>query len=143
MPCITIPINPIGPILEIGISSPASQLTSGSAKPQAIWFKALADTGCTHTSIHASVAQKSGLKVIGKGGAQTPGGNTAVNVYHGDLFIRSLISWSSNFDWQFADRGLVEMVNPNPNFDALLGMDILNLGTFTTHGGLKVATFCW
>jgi hypothetical protein len=47
------------------------------------------------------------------------------------------------FDWQFGDRGLFEMINQNPNFDVLLGMDILNQGQFTTNGGLKQATFCW
>lgn len=73
----------------------------------------------------------------------TTAGNIAVNSYHGDLFIRSLITWTSSFDWSFNDRGLMEMVNQNPQFDILLGMDILNQGNFSMNGGLKQATFCW
>ena len=143
MPCINLPINPIGPTLDIGISLPLSLNPAGAAHPQISWFRAIADTGCSHTSIHSSVATKCGLAVLGKGGARTPGGNTVVNIYHGDLLLRSLIGWISPFEWRLSDRGLVEMVNQNPDFDALLGMDILNLGIFTTNGGLKQATFSW
>ncbi len=74
--------------------------------------------------------------------AKTPGGNVAVNIYHGDLVLRSLINWITPFDWRFPDRGIMEMVNANPDFDALLGMDILGLGTFTTTGFMR-ASFCW
>jgi hypothetical protein len=144
MPCVNIQIDPlVGPTLEIGISPPASQVPAGQPRPQIRWFKAIADTGCTHTSIHASVATTCGLAAIGKGTVSTPAGVQAVNHYFGDVYIRSLINWAANFEWQFGDRGLVEMVQKNPNFDILLGLDILNLGIFTTHGGLKQATFCW
>ena len=144
MPCVNIPINPlVGPTLEIGIALPLSQVPAGQPRPQIRWFKAIADTGCTHTSIHTSIATTCGLNVIGKGNSSTAGGNRAVNVYFGDLYVRSQIAWVTPFEWQFADRGLVEMVHQNPNFDALLGLDILNLGTFIMHGGLKLATFSW
>jgi hypothetical protein len=59
---------------------------------------------------------------MSKGMAKTPGGNVAVNIYHGDLVVRSLISWITPFNWTFADRGIMEMVNANPDFDALLGI---------------------
>ena len=74
--------------------------------------------------------------------ARTPGGNVPVNIYHGDLFVRALFNWVTPYDWPFADRGLMEMVNANPDFDVLLGMDILGLGTLTTTGFIH-ATFCW
>jgi aspartyl protease len=144
MPCINLPLNPgVGPALDLGISSPASLVPQGQPKPPVVWFRAIADTGCSHTSIHSSVAQKCGLKVMSKGAARTPGGNVAVNIYHGDVWLRSLISWTSPFEWCFADHGILEMVNSNPDFDALLGMDILSQGIFTTNGGLKQASFCW
>ena len=121
----TLPINPqIGPILDLGISCPESLVAPGAAAPQVFWFRAIADTGCTRTSIHSSVAAKCGLKVMSKGTASTPGGIVTVNIYHGDLVVHSLISWITPFDWRFADRGIMEMVNPNPDFEALLGMDI-------------------
>ena len=143
MPCINIPIEAIGPALDVGITSPASLVAPGGQAPIANWFKAIVDTGCSHTSIHSSVATKCGLAVIGKSGVTTTAGNVAVNLYHGDLFLRSLIQWTSPFDWSFSDRGLLEMVHQNPAFDILLGMDILNLGQFVSNGGLRQATFCW
>lgn len=143
MPCINIQIDPVGPLLDLGIAAPTTLLAAGSTPPKIHWFKALADTGCSHTSIHTSVATTCGLKVLGKSGVTTPAGNVAVNIYHGDLFFRSLISWITPFEWKFEDRGLCEMVHKNPAFDILLGMDILNLGAFSTNGGLRQATFCW
>lgn len=143
MPCINIQIDPVGPTLELGIAAPSSLASAGSAPPPITWFKALADTGCSHTSIHTSVAAACGLQVLGKSGVTTPAGNVAVNIYHGDLFFRSLISWQSPFEWKFADHGFCEMVHKNPAFDILLGMDILNQGLFVTNGGLKQASFCW
>lgn len=143
MPCTHLQVDAnVGLRLDLGISSPASLLPPNSPAPPIFWFRAIADTGCTHTSIHSSVATKCGLNVISKGTARTPGANVAVNIYHADLFIRSLFNWMTPYDWKFADRGLMEMVNANPDFDALLGMDILGLGTLTTTGLVR-ATFCW
>jgi hypothetical protein len=143
MPCINIQIDPVGPLLDLGIAAPTSLISAGTPPPKITWFKALADTGCSHTSIHTSVAAACGLTVMGKSGVTTPAGNVAVNIYHGDLFVRSLLGWVSPFEWKFGDRGLVEMVHKNPAFDILLGMDILNQGMFATNGGLRQATFCW
>jgi hypothetical protein len=143
MPCININIDPVGPTLDVGIAFPSSLLPANAKAPAITWFKALADTGCSHTSIHSSVATACGLTVIGKAGVATTAGSVAANMYHGDLFLRSLISWVTPFEWKFADRGLLEMIHKNPAFDILLGMDILNMGAFSTNGGLKQATFCW
>jgi hypothetical protein len=143
MPCINIQIDPVGPTLDVGIAIPGSLQTPGKAPANIQWFKALVDTGCSHTSIHTSVANSCGLKVMGKTGVTTPSGNVACNVFHGDLFVRSMISWNSPFEWKFNDLGFVEMLHKNPAFDILLGMDLLNQGVLTLNGGLKQATFCW
>ena len=50
---------------------------------------------------------------------------------------------SAPFEWRFHDIGIVEMVNPNPDFEALLGIDIICQGIFVTNGSVKLATFCW
>lgn len=143
MPSILLPLDPIGPTLEIGISAPASLLPQGSPPPTIHWFKAIADTGCSDTAMHSSVAAQCGLQIIGKATASTPGGNPAINIYYGDLFLRSLVSWQSPFEWPFRDRRFAEMVQKNPNFEALLGMDILSMGVFVTNGGNKQASFSW
>ena len=66
-----------------------------------------------------------------------------MNIYHGDLVLRPLISWTTPFEWKFQDLGFLEILHKNPSFDILLGMDILNQGVFSTNGGLKQATFSW
>jgi hypothetical protein len=143
MPCINIPIDPIGPLIELGISAPLSQQVAGAPPPTIHWIRGIADTGCSHTSIHSSVAQKCGLSIISKGSSSTPGGIVATNIYHGDLVLRPLLPGGAPFEWRFQDWRIIEMVNPNTAFEALLGMDVLNNGVFVVNGALKQATFCW
>ncbi len=80
---------------------------------------------------------------MGKTTASTPSGNVSINVYHGDLVLRSLISWRTEYEYRFPDMPFCELSNPSPSFDALLGMDILVQGVFILNGGLKQATFSW
>jgi hypothetical protein len=142
MPCINLPLDPVGPTIEIGISLPRSGLAAGAPNPPIRWIKALADTGCSHTSIHSSVALACGLNVLGKNTVTNTSGPVAVNNYHGDLFLRPIIG-SGPFEWRFADRGLLELLHQNQHFDALLGMDLLSQGTFSMIGSIKTASFCW
>lgn len=141
MACITFPIDAIGPVIEIGISQPRSLLAQGSAPPQIAWIKAIADTGCTHTSIHSSVAAGCGLAIVGKLPVSSTMQTTPVNLYHGDVFIRFPVA-GTFFEWRFPDVGLLELLLPSPQFQALLGMDILNRGTMYINGAMKQATFC-
>lgn len=110
MPSILIPISPAGPALDIGISVPAS-ITAPGAAPNVQWFKAIADTGCSHTAVHSSVAAACGLNIIGKSMATTPAGAIAINNYHGDLYFKSMVSWTIPFDWAFNDRTFGEMLH--------------------------------
>lgn len=143
MPCINFPIDPIGPILEVGSSSPNSLRSHGAPPPAISWFKALVDTGCSGTSIHASAARQCGIRVIGKSAIVTATGVVPVNVFYGDLHIRSLLSWQTPFQSRFDDQSFAELPHKHPSFDVLLGMDVLNLGSFSMNGGSRQATFCW
>jgi hypothetical protein len=129
-------------MIEIGISAPISQLAAGAGPPPIHWIKAIADTGCSLTSIHASVANKCGLKVISKANSNTAASMVVVNLYHGDLLLRPLIG-SRPFEWRMNDRRILQLVHSSPDFDALLGMDVLSTGLFSCNGALKHATFCW
>ena len=142
MPCINLPLDPIGPIIEIGIAPPRTGAANGVPNPPIRWIKAIADTGCTHTSIHSSVALACGLSVLGKDTVTNTSGSIDVNIYHGDLVLRPVIG-AGPFEWHFSNRGFLELLHQNPNFDALLGMDILGQGSFSMIGPLKVASFCW
>ena len=143
MPCISFPIDiVVGPVLEIGISSPLSLATHGAPPPQIHWFKALADTGCSHTSIHSDVAAKAGLTVISKALVKSTTHSVAVDVYLGDLFLRVTMG-TRVFEFPFRDRSFAQLLNASPSFDALLGMDIFSYGTLVINGDLRQATFCW
>src|ERR1700679_941204 len=103
MPCINLQIEPIGPVIELGVCCPASKQVPGDPPPTIHWIKAIIDTGCSHTAIYTSIAQKCGLSVISKGQASTPGGMVANNIYHGDLILRPMIG-ATPFEWRFPDR---------------------------------------
>lgn len=141
MPCITLALDPLGPIVEIGVSLPGGW-PRANPPPPVHWIKAIADTGCTHTSIHTSVAQKLGLTVLSKETSNTPAGVVPINIYHGDLYLRPLIA-NTPFEWVFNDRRMLELLHKQAAYDALLGMDILSQGAFMVNGLLKNATFCW
>ncbi|MFO1157302.1 MAG: hypothetical protein U1E60_00530 [Reyranellaceae bacterium] len=140
MPCTNFPIDPIGPVLEMGIA-PAASLRSRDAPPPILWFKALADTGCSDTSIHTSLAVRCGLQIISTGAATTPTGILPVNLFHADLFLRA-VGWEAEVQRPMHDRTLVELTHGDPTVDVQLGMDILNLDVFTTNGGTRQSTFC-
>jgi hypothetical protein len=144
MPCITLPIDSaFRPTVELGISAAASLLPKGSPPPPIHWVSAIADTGCSHTSVHTSIATKSGLKVLGKGSTHTANGTVNCNLFHGDLFIKIPLANGQVFEYPFKDRRIVELMVPIPSVDALMGMDLLMLGTLHVNGITKNAMFCW
>jgi hypothetical protein len=143
MPCTTFTLDPtLGPVTEIGISAPASLQAAGAPAPAITWIKAIADTGCTTTSIFSGVAKNAGLIVTGKTNVISTTHTLAANVYLGDLFIRA-VYMGGNHEFPLPDRQFVELLQSNPNFDALLGMDVLQLGTFVVGGHAGIATFAW
>jgi hypothetical protein len=136
MPCIKFPIEPSGPTLDAGISIPQSLL----ADPPVHWFSAIADTGCSDTAIHSSVALSCGLCAIGKSSITTPAGIADVNRYYGDLYLRSPYGHTP---WVLENCTFVEMPCKHSAFDVLLGMDVLGMGILTIDGPAGSATFCW
>jgi hypothetical protein len=144
MPCVTLPIDPqLGPVIDIGIAAPRSLLAAGAASPTIFWVKAGADSGCSHTSIHTTVASSCGLKAMSKVSSNTAAGPVASNIYLGDLFVKIPLAGSQVFEYRFPDRQFVEIASPLPGFNALLGMDILSRGTFHINGITRNATLCW
>ena len=129
-------------VVDLGISSPLSLVAPGAPPPQIHWVKALADTGCTHTSIFSGPANAVGLSVVIQTSVQSTTQAVTADVYVADLFIR----WSllgRVFEFPFRDRRLLQLIRPNPAFEALLGMDILGIGIFVVNGQTGSASFCW
>lgn len=144
MPCITLPIDPIlGPTIEIGISAAAALRNAGAGAPAITWIKAVADTGCSHTSIYTDVAVAAGLKVISKNQVNTPAGPVGCDMYLGDIFIKVPLPNGHIYEYGFPNRGISQLIAKLPGVDALLGMDMFNLGTFHVNGITKNAMFCW
>lgn len=143
MPCNTFPIDPAaGPLLDIGIAPALSLMPPGSAPPPIRWIKAVADTGCSHTAIHSGVALTANLPLISKVVVNSTTHSVVANVYLGDLVLRYTI-FNNSYEFFFRDRPFTELIQNNPNYDALLGMDILGLGLFSVNDHTKLATFCW
>lgn len=142
MPCITFPIEPIGPVLEIGVGKASSLQTPGENNP-IIWAKAVADTGCTITSIHTQLALKAGLQVIGKVNVDSTTDTVPVNVYLGNLYLKWTLPNGAVINVPFPDQRFIELMQCSANHEALLGMNILGSGHFSVNGMTKGATFCW
>lgn len=143
MPCITFPIEQIGPVLEIGISKATSLLAAGEAQPPIIWAKAIADTGCTTTSIHTDLAARAGLQVIAKGTVNSTTHTVPVNVYLGNIYLKWKLLNGSEINMPFPDVQLLELKQCSANHEALLGMNLMGMGHFTVNGLNRMATFCW
>jgi hypothetical protein len=143
MPCITLPVDAnFRPTLEIGISAAASLQQKGVAL-KIHWFPAIADTGCSHTCIHADVAAVAGLQVVGKGTSNTANGQVAMNLFYGDLFMRVTLPNGQAYEYPMRNRRFGELCTKIPDVDALLGMDVLMQGTFHVNGLTRNAIFCW
>ncbi len=143
MPCTTFTLDPtFGPIAEIGIAAPASFQVKGSPAPPISWIKSIADTGCATTSVFSGVAANAGLLVVGKTSVISTTHTMAANVYLGDLFLRGSYLGAPMII-PLPDRQFIELIQSNPNFDALLGMDVFRLGTLVVNGHAGAATFAW
>jgi hypothetical protein len=144
MPCVILPLDPtLGPLIEFGVSFPSSLLKAGAPHPKIVWLKAIADTGCTRTAIHTTIAAACGLVVRSKSASNAAGGPLSSNVYHADIFLRVPLTTGQIVEHPFRDRMILELPIKLPEADALFGMDILSLGTFHVNGLTKEAAFCW
>jgi len=143
MPCSTFPIDPaVGPIVDVGIAPPLSLVPQGDPPPSIRWVKAIADTGCSHTALHSGAAAAAGLPIISKIFVRSTTHTVPANVYLGDLFLRYTV-FNNSYEFPFRDRPFTELVQNSPDYDALLGMDLLGIGTLVVNGQTRSATFCW
>jgi hypothetical protein len=143
MPYLSFNNEPIGPVISVGVSSPKSLLAPDASSPQIYWFRAIADTGCTNTSVSQNVINTLGLKSISKAQVTSTTQMINANVFLGDVFLKASIVSSGQIDWAFPNRFLLELIHQSPHFDVLLGMDMLEYGVFSMDGPGKAGTFSW
>ena len=137
MPSIRKSFDPrIGPIITFGIAKP-----NPSAKPrqpalhtEALGVSALVDTGAARTCVTEQIARKAGLRVMGKTSISSVHGTEDANVYLADILLfvdlredGGVVPLPGCFT---TNVPLVEFVTNSPNFDALLGRDLLCLCDF-------------
>jgi hypothetical protein len=135
--------DPIGPTVEIGIAPHSPSDIAGVPPPTTVWIKAIADTGCTHTSICAAAAARASLPVIGIGQMTTASHTIPANLYFGTLWVRGMVTGTTSFAWNFPARTFIELGLPGASHEALLGMDIISLGIMVVNGSEKKTTFAW
>ncbi|OJX19267.1 MAG: hypothetical protein BGO82_04335 [Devosia sp. 67-54] len=117
----------------MGLALPKSE----GGKDNIHWIDALIDTGATHTSVSVEIAVAVSLPNVGEDEMITPAGRVAIDLFHGDLAL------DPDMPTLFRDRRLAGLIHRQPEFDAVLGMDMLSKGVLTFDGPAKTATFCW
>ena len=137
MPCLTQVFDPrTGPVVTVGIAPPQASPTGMD------WIRALVDTGSSHSAVSASAARRARLPSIAKTIVMNTSQITPADVYAGDLYLPYENSAGRHVH-QIPRCRLVEILLPSPNFDMLIGRDILSIGTLIVIGQTNVVNFCW
>ena len=143
MPCVTWPYDPvIGPILVFGITAPASMALRGAPAPPIRWVKGLIDTGCSHTSLLSASTIAANLPIVSKTTVLSTTHAMHANIYLGDLHL-GYNERGNNYHHTFPDIPFTELLRGDMNFDALVGRNVLSMGTLFLNGLANNFTFCW
>jgi hypothetical protein len=143
MPCITLPYDPaVGPILTIGITAPSSLAAPGSSPPTYKFIKGLVDSGCSNIAIAPATAKAAGLIAVSKTQVVSTTQTVTADVHLGDLALPYHARGATQH-FYFKDVRFTDFLHPNPNFEALIGRDVLGMGTLFLNGHTNQFTFCW
>ncbi|MCK5036163.1 MAG: retroviral-like aspartic protease family protein [Candidatus Sabulitectum sp.] len=102
---------------RISIAASISQVEN----PTMTEFKAIWDTGATHTAISNQVASQCNLQPVSRVKVSTASGNHVTNVYFVDVVLLNEVI--------FRDVRVTEAILAD-GIDVLVGMDIINQGDF-------------
>ena len=94
-------------------------------KAEAVEVRALWDTGATHCQVTPELAKKMGLQSLGKLDCGTAGGSRISNLYQLGLVISREIYFRKLYFGESDGGG---------RFDIIIGMNALQVGTFTLEG---------
>ncbi len=143
MPCVTWPYDPaVGPILVFGITAPASMAPRGASPPPIHWIKGLVDTGCSHTSLLSSLTIAANLPIISKTTVLSTTHSAPANIYLGDLHL-GYNAAGNPYHHTFNDIPFTELLRGDQNFEALVGRNVLGMGSLFLNGLANQFTFCW
>ena len=146
MPCITRVFDPaVGPLIDLGIAKPGTLTSAPKGPPVEILpYVALVDTGADVTCISPEIAKAVGLVVRGKKDMASALTVEAENYYLADIAL-PFGDPNSNAVLQTLVSGSMEVLEfqPNsPNYQILLGRDIISKGYFGMTSYDKRFTIC-
>ncbi len=130
MPSIAGLVTPEGVLVDMGCAREGCLLADQSGLGEDVEilpFKALLDTGATHTCLSTHIVQGLGIQPIGKVEMQGVAGPHAANQYRVDLVLRY---GKQQFVVPQTMVGVLQVSKQHP-FQALLGMDVIMRGAFT------------
>ena len=137
MPSLSLPYDPaIGPLIHVGFSQAgALSGTQGTG----VANKFLIDTGASATAISPGIAQRVGLRSVGKQPVWVPAGLASLNFYLVDLLVifgDPSSGWPPGNIPTFAVQNLpvIEYLGDTRHYEGLLGRDILDRGTLKVYG---------
>jgi len=103
--------------------------------PQGRKYQALYDTGATHSSISPKIVTDLGLSSVGAQRVGVGGGTLTTTVHLVNIGLPNRVMFPMM---------RVAQIAVHPDFDVLIGMDILGVGDFavTHHNGRTTFSFC-
>jgi hypothetical protein len=102
----------------------AALVAVGQPIPAPIWTVGMIDTGSDISCVTADVVQKLGISPFGQTGTRTAGGPASIRLFHVSLSILP----AGNLPGPMLTRSnllVMELVNPPPGIEVVIGMDIL------------------
>ena len=146
MPCLSATFNPsIGPLLNV-FFAPAGTLKAkangGGEQPEAGLYSLLIDTGADITCLATQVAAKLGLQPRGKRNVHHAAGSDEANTYLVDIAIPFGDPTTSVQTFIAENMWVMEFGGAHPNYQGLLGRDIICRGLLSITGWDSRYTFC-
>lgn len=146
MPCLSVQFNPaVGPILSVVITpgGVVKAATIAGQVPEGRPTNLLVDTGADITCISPKVASDLKLRSLGKKPVQVPTGPGTCNTYMIDLGVPFGDPFKGAETLVMDNLLVMEFLGANPNYDGLLGRDILGRGFLTMAPFDRRFTICF
>ena len=145
MPCLSAIFNPtIGPLLNVFIA-PAGTLkakANGDGQPHVGYHSLLIDTGADITCLATQVAAGLGLRSIGKRNVGHAAGSDEVNPYLADIGIPFGDPTKGVQTFVIENMTVMEFGGAHPNYQGLLGRELICRGQFSMAGWDNRYIFC-
>ena len=135
---------PVGPLLNVLIE-PAGTLkakTNGDGQPPVGYHSLLIDTGADITCLATEIAAELGLQLLGKRNVGHAAGSDEVNTYLADIAVPFGDPTKGAQTFVAENMTVMEFGGAQPNYQGLLGRDVICRGLLSISGWDSRYTFC-